>query len=49
MRGQRTDLSWSSQSKFVYVEDLVRTHNLQFMQPELIIEEVKSVLSIEET
>jgi hypothetical protein len=49
MRGQRTDLSLSSQSKFVYAEDLMRTHNLQFVQPELIAEEGKWVLSIEET
>jgi hypothetical protein len=49
MRGQRTDLSLSSQSKFVYVEDLVRTHNLQFVQPELITEEGKWAFTIEET
>jgi hypothetical protein len=49
MRGQRTDLSLSSQGKFVYAEDVVRTHNLQFVEPEFITEEIKWVLSIEET
>lgn len=40
-RGQREHLNLSSQSRFVYAEGVGRTHNIQFVQLELIAREVK--------
>lgn len=43
-RGQRDHLNLSIQSRFVYAEDVERTHNIEFMQPKFIAREVKWVL-----
>ena len=44
--GQRAHLSMSSRSRFVYAEGNARTHNLQFVAPEVIRDEVFWVLGI---
>jgi pimeloyl-ACP methyl ester carboxylesterase len=46
-KGQRTHLTLSSQSRFVYEGGLAKTHNLQFVQPLLVAEEVRWVLGVE--
>ena len=43
-KGQRAQLSLSSNNRFVKAEGEARTHNIQFVQPELIVQEVKWVL-----
>jgi hypothetical protein len=40
---QRARLSSSSQHRFVYAEGHARTHNIQFIQPQLITNEVRWV------
>jgi pimeloyl-ACP methyl ester carboxylesterase len=47
-RGQRVHLSLSSRSRFVYAEGKARTHNLQYVAPELIAEEVFWVVGVED-
>jgi len=43
--GQRAHLGLSSQRRFVYAEGIARTHNVHFVQPQLIVDEVRWVLS----
>jgi hypothetical protein len=43
-KGQRENLSLSSESRFIYAEGIARTHNIQAVQPELIAKEVKWVI-----
>lgn len=42
--GQREHLSLSSRSRFVFAEGVARTHNMHFVMPELIVDEVRWVL-----
>jgi hypothetical protein len=42
--GQREHLRLSSQSRFIYASGVARTHNVHYVQPELIADEVKWVL-----
>lgn len=44
--GQRAHLALSSQSRFVYAEGKARTHNLQYVAPEVIAREVFWVLGL---
>lgn len=43
-RGQRGHLSLSRSSMFVYAEVVASTHNLHFVKPEVIVEEVRWVI-----
>lgn len=43
-KGQQEHLSLSSQSRFIYASGVARTHNMHYVQPELIVDEVKWVL-----
>jgi pimeloyl-ACP methyl ester carboxylesterase len=43
-RGQRAHLGMSSRGRFVRAEGVARTHNVQFVKPELVADEVKWVL-----
>jgi len=46
---QKAHLTRSSQIRFAYAEGLTRMRNLQFIQPQLIAEEVRWVLGVEKT
>ena len=46
--GQRAHLGLSRQSRFVYAEGKARTHNLQYVAPEVIRDEVFWVLGLTE-
>jgi pimeloyl-ACP methyl ester carboxylesterase len=43
-KGQRAHLRMSNRSRFVTAEGVARTHNVQFVRPELVAEEVRWVL-----
>jgi len=43
-RGQREHLGMSSRSRFVRADGTARTHNAQFVRPEVVVEEVRWVL-----
>jgi len=47
-KGQRAHLTLSSQGKFVYSEGIARTHNIQFVKPEAVAEQVRWVLGLED-
>ncbi|KAJ5116559.1 alpha/beta-hydrolase [Penicillium angulare] len=46
--GQRAHLQMSSQSRFVYARGKARTHNLQYVEPEIIRDEIFWVLGLAE-